>query len=88
MRSLYEQKIAEAKEIDGRLSSGQGKIVRPLFGPVAKAVWPFNTDAEIATIADCDVRTARRYLRGENDPPAIVYAVMWLKIIESRKPTG
>lgn len=81
-------------EINARESGGQfrpppppaGGIVRPLFGPFARLIWPFKTDAHIAAIADCDVRTARRYLSGELDPPACVWARMWLLAIESRKP--
>lgn len=84
MRSQWGNATAVATEIGGQFQAGRDKIVRPLFGPVAKAIWPHNTDAHIATIAKCDPRTARRYLSGEIDPPAIVYATMWILILESR----
>jgi len=74
-----------ATEIGGQFRPGTDKIVRPLFGPVAKVVWLGNTDACIAAIADADVRTARRWISGEFDAPPIVYAHMWVRIIESRR---
>ncbi len=86
MRSVYEEFSTEQREIGGQFRPGTDKIVRPLFGPVAKVVWVGNTDACIAAIADADVRTARRWLSGEFDAPPIVYAHMWVRIIESRKP--
>ena len=71
---------ATASEIGGRFRPGKDRIVRRLFGPVAKVVWPHNTDAHIAAIAGCDPRTARRYLSGEFDAPAVVIAAMFVEI--------
>ena len=86
MRSPWGNARQVEKEIGGRFLAGQDKIVRPLFGPMAKLCWPINTDAHIATIAKCDPRTARRYLSGEIDPPGIVWATMWLFAMKSREP--
>lgn len=69
-----------ASEIGGQFRPGQDKIVRRLFGPVAKVIWPTNTDAHVAAIAGCDPRTARRYLSGEFEAPAIVIAAIIVEI--------
>lgn len=61
-----------AKEIGGQFRPGADKIVRRKFGSVAKVLWPGSTDAHIAAIAKVDVRTARRWLSGEFEPPIIV----------------
>ncbi len=67
-------------EIDGQFRPGEDKIVRRLFGDVAKVIWPDKTDMVIADIAKCDPRTARRYLAGEFEAPAIVIAAIIVEI--------
>ena len=86
MRAVFGNADAVANEIGGRFRPGTDEIVRPLFGPVAKVVWPHNTEAHVAAIAGKDVRTARRWISGEFDADAIVYAEMWRRIILSAKP--
>jgi hypothetical protein len=86
MRSPWGNAEVVATEIGGRFQAGKDRIVRPLFGPIARVIWPSNTDAHVASIAKCDPRTARRYLSGEIDPPSIVWVSMWLVAIESRDP--
>jgi hypothetical protein len=86
MHGAFGNSEAVATEIGGHFRPGTDKIVRPLFGPVARAIWPLNTEAHVAAVAQCDVRTARRWLSGEYDAPAIVYAHIWMLIVTSRKP--
>lgn len=80
MRASFGNSEAVAREIDGHFCPGKDRIVRRLFGPVAKVIWPHDTDACVAAIAGCDVRTARRWLSGEFEPPGIVIAAVIVEI--------
>ena len=80
MRTAFDNSETVATEIGGKLRPGQDKIVRRIFGPIARVVWPHNTDAHVAAIADCDPRSARRYLSGEIEPPGIVLAAILTEI--------
>lgn len=64
----------------GQFRPGVDKIVRRKFGSVAKVIWPTSTDAHLATIAKVDVRTARRWIAGEFEPPAIIIAAIIVEI--------
>lgn len=91
MRAPWGNPEAVAREIDCHLRQEKvsaDKVVRPLFGPVVKAIWPHKTAMFLADFAGASERTAARWVSGEIDPPAFVYAKLWLKIIESRTPTG
>lgn len=82
MRSVYEQRVAEQIEIQGRLLRGEDKIVRPFnWAAPAKGWWPC-TDAHLAAVARNDVRTARRWLRGECEPPNIVVVYLIEKMFQ------
>jgi len=77
MSALFGNPNTIARETGGQFRPGTDKIVRRKFGAVAKVLWPQNTDAHIATIAGVDVRTARRWMAGEFEPPiSIVAAVL------------
>jgi hypothetical protein len=53
------------------------KIVPRRFSAVASVLWPVKTAACLAAIAKTDERTARRWLRGEHEPPlSVVLAVV------------
>lgn len=53
------------------------KIVPRKFGGVAKYLWPVKTAAQLAAIGKTDERTAKRWLRGEHEPPlSIILAVI------------
>lgn len=80
MRSVYEARADEARAIDRQLRRGNDKIVGRKFGAVAKVLWPRNTAAEIAAIANKNVRTAERWLSGEFEPPAVVIAAIIVEI--------
>lgn len=80
MSALFGNPHVVAREIDGHFRPGTDKIVRRKFGPVAKVLWPQNTEAHVAAIADVDVRTARRWLSGEFEPPGIVIAAVVVEI--------
>jgi hypothetical protein len=69
-------------ELESRKSRGQDchsrdKIVPRRFSAVAAVLWPVKTAACLATIAKTDERTAKRWLRGEHEPPlSVVLAVI------------
>ena len=77
MRTVYEERIAEAAKIERQIRQGTDKIVRRKFGPVAKFLWPVKTAAHLASIANTNERTAARWLSGEFESPnSIVIATM------------
>ena len=77
MRSVYEARVSEAREIERQLRQGTDKIVRRKFGPVAKFLWPLKTAAHVAAIAKTNERTAARWLSGEFPPPySVIEATM------------
>jgi hypothetical protein len=43
-------------------------------------LWPFKTAIHIAAIAGVEERTAKRWLAGEFEPPAIVIAAIIVEI--------
>ena len=80
MRSVYEERVAEASSTARQLRQGTDKIVRRKFGAVAKVVWPHKTAAHLASIARTNERTAWRWLSGEYEPPAVVIAAIIVEI--------
>jgi hypothetical protein len=64
-------------EIGGHIPTpADGIVLRP-FGPIARIIWPRDTEAFVASVMRRDVRTARRWISGEIDAPAHVWAVMF-----------
>ncbi len=52
------------------------------FGAVARVIWPTKTSAHVAAIAGVDDRTAKRWLSGQYDPPAVVVAALISEIFK------
>jgi hypothetical protein len=80
MRAPWGNPVAVAMELQGQFRPEQDKIVTRKFGAVAKVLWPDKTAAHIASIAGADERTAKRWLAGEFEPPAIVIAAIIVEI--------
>lgn len=79
MRSVYEERRAEATEIEGRGLQGRDIFVRPTkFAAVCKVLWPNEKLAPmLAELSGRDERTAKRWLAGEFEPPiCVVLAVI------------
>lgn len=77
MRSVYEERVAEAREIEGRIASGRDTVVLPSkFGAVCRVLWPEKTAAHLAAVAGKDERTAKRWLSSEYDPPLPVVLIL------------
>lgn len=86
MRSTIGNPHAVSREIDCQFSAGTDRIVKPRpIRAVVEAVWPGEkADAVVAGICDCSVRTAARYLSDEIDAPAVLFAVIWVKLTGRR----
>lgn len=71
MRTVYEERVAETRAIEGRITSGRDVFVRTTkFHRVCKALWPDEKiAAKLAAIGKRDERTAKRWLAGEFEPP-------------------
>lgn len=87
MEGSFGNSARVAREIDCQFRQGPDKIVSTsVFKGVAKAIWPRDTEAHIAAIASCSVRTAARYLAGEFEPPGVVLVAILAAI--TRPATG
>lgn len=68
-------------KIDGTFLPGRDKIVPPpKFGDVCRLLWPDKAAAHIACIAGRDERTAKRWLKGEFEPPVVVVLAVMAKM--------
>lgn len=77
MASVFEERVREAREIEGHIASGRDILVPPTkFGAVARLLWGDKTAAKLAVIAGKDERTAKRWLSSEYDPPMSVVVEM------------
>ncbi len=85
MRSVYEDRVAEAREIERQLRQGTDKIVSRKFGAVAKVLWPYKTAAELAVIAKSNERTAARWLSGEFEPPTSVVIACMVEMLRVQR---
>ena len=81
MHGTLQGRVEKARKIERHIRQGTDKIVSAgRFAVVAKALWPLNTAAHIATIAGKDERTGARWLSGEFEPPGIVIAAIIVEI--------
>jgi hypothetical protein len=81
MRTVYEERVAEARQIDRRIRQGTVEVVsNSKFGAVAKVLWPHKTAAVLATIAKTNERAAWRWLSGEHEPPGCLLAAILVEI--------
>lgn len=81
MHGTMRAEVAGAIKIQGQPCHPGDKIVPScVFGAVARAVWRKNAAKSIAKIADSDVRTAKRWLRGEYPAPGVVIAAIVVEI--------
>lgn len=79
MGAVSESASIVSTDNNGHSCPGADKIVRRKFGAVCKVLWPApeKPDVELAFLGEVDTRTARRWMRGEADPPwPVVRAVL------------
>lgn len=89
MHGTLRAEVAGAIEIGGRDCPGpenRDTGVPNDFEIVAKALWPRKTAACLASIGGKDERTAKRWLRGEYEPPASVFYAIMDRIKPKRIP--
>lgn len=83
MRGLFGDRRAVENEIQGSYVPGRDTLVPvPKFGAVCRLLWPDKTAAHIAAIGGYDVRTAKRWMAGEYDPPVAVLVAVINKMFE------
>jgi len=70
MRSVYEERISEARETERALMQGAARLCNPVFGRVCKAIWPIKTAENLAGEVGCSVRAAAYEISGERHPSA------------------
>lgn len=81
MPGILAERVAEAREIQGRILSGRDVFVGTTkFAQVCKLLWPDKTAAHLASIAGRDERSAKRWLAGEFEPPICVKIAIDLEI--------
>lgn len=83
MRAVFGSPDSVSSEIGGRFRPDRDKIVPPpKFSAVCKVLWPVNTAAHIASIAGKDERTGKRWLAGEFEAPAVVFAAIFAEMLK------
>lgn len=70
MRSVYEERVSDARKTERAIVQGNARLCSPIFGRVCKAIWPFKTAEELASRVGCAVRTAAYEISGEREPSA------------------
>ena len=70
MRSVYEERRAEAAEIERTLVQGTARLCRSDFAAMLKAVQPHKTAEWLALNTKQSVRAAAYELSGEREPSA------------------
>ena len=81
MRSTYEERVAEAREIERTIVQGTARLCSgSAFGRACKGIWPFKTAEELASRAGCAVRTAAYEISGEREPSARSIAAIIVEI--------
>jgi hypothetical protein len=81
MRSVYEQRVGDANEIERSVLQGAATICIPWFGRACKGMWPAKTAEELAALVGISVRAAAYQISGEQEPTArTIQAVvnLWL----------
>lgn len=87
MRSLYEERVADANRIERTIVQGDARLCSPVFGKVCKVIWPLKTAEELASRVGCGVRAAAYEISGERDPsPQSLMIVLQAMVPPYRRP--
>jgi hypothetical protein len=85
MHGPWNKSASVAREIDCQFRPGTDRIVKiRLVKGVCKVLWPENTEAHVAAICGCSVRTAARYLSDEIDAPAVLIVAITVELTKKR----
>lgn len=80
----------QRREIEQKQPEGTGKNVRSIarpngerirFSDLARFAWPAKTEFHLAHATGMDPRTCRRWLAGDNEPPAGALGVVLAEIM-------
>jgi hypothetical protein len=85
MRTVYEERVAEATKIERAIVQGTAQICSPIFGKVCKTIWPTKTAEELASRVGCAVRTAAYEIAGERDPSVQSLLVVMSEMVPKRR---
>ena len=76
MRSVFEERTAEATKIQRAFVQGTARLCNPAFGKCCKALWPVKTSEKLASLVGCAVRTAAYEISGDREPSARSLSVL------------
>ena len=85
MRSVYEENVGQATEIERTLVQGGARLCSPIFGRVCKAIWPIKTAENLAARIGCSVRAAAYEISGEREPSAMSVLIVIQEMVPRRK---
>ena len=85
MRSVYEARAGEARQIERTLVQGTARLCSGNFGKAWKGLFPHKSAEELAALVGCSVRTAAYEISGERDPSAQSVAVLVDLVVPKRK---
>lgn len=80
MRTSYEAKVSEQTEIQRTIVQGTARLCSGNFGKVCKALWPYKTAEQLASLVGCSIRAAAYEISGEREPSARSVAVIVVEI--------
>ena len=81
MRSVYEERTAEARAIERAIVQGSARLCSlPAFGRACKGIWPLKTAENLAAAVGCAIRTAAYEISGEREPSARSVAAIIVEI--------
>lgn len=84
MRSVYEERVEDAREITRQICASPTNLSGRKFGSIAKILWPVKTAAVLADLSGRDQRTAERWLSGEYEPPVCIILAMLDEIFKKQ----
>ena len=82
MRTIYEERIASARQIECTIVHGTARLCRRNFGAFCKHVWPTKTAEMLAAEVGCSVRAAAYEISGEREPSVKSFHLMCGKLLE------
>lgn len=81
MRGVSGPSLVPPSGIERQIRQGDDKFVVRKFPTVAKAIW-VKPAAVIASIENCDIRTAQRILRGEGEISARLLLAVCIEMVK------
>lgn len=87
MRTVYEERVAEAREIERKLLRGTARLCSVSnFSKAWKAIFPFKAAEELAARTGRSIRAAGYVLSGQQEPDGIDLAALNIACCPKREP--